>query len=153
MRESGLEAARRARRAAVAPGWGQLYNRQPIKLPFLYAGLGVFAYSAISANSDYLLYRRAYLYKSYQELVDSGQPQILDMLAHDILAADQDGLAEPGVAEGDGYRVTIGSQNFDYVAGKNETFEDVARGLKLAIDAAAVACLLISRVGTASEQP
>lgn len=43
-----------------------------------------------------------------------------------------------GVAEGDGYRVTIGSQNFDYVAGKNETFEDVARGLKLAIDAAAV---------------
>ncbi len=43
-----------------------------------------------------------------------------------------------GVSEGDGYRVTIGSQNFDYVAGKNETFEDVARGLKLAIDAAAV---------------
>lgn len=44
-----------------------------------------------------------------------------------------------GVTEGDGYRVTVGSQNFDYVAGKNETMEDVVRGLKLAIDAAAVA--------------
>ncbi len=43
-----------------------------------------------------------------------------------------------GVSEGDGYRVTIGSANYDYIAGKNETFEDVARGLKLAIDAAAV---------------
>jgi flagellin len=43
-----------------------------------------------------------------------------------------------GVTEGDGYRVTIGSQNFDYIAGKNETFEDVSRGLKLAVDAAAV---------------
>ena len=43
-----------------------------------------------------------------------------------------------GVSEGDGYRVTIGSQNFDYVAGKNETMEDVVRGLKLSIDAAAV---------------
>jgi flagellin len=41
-----------------------------------------------------------------------------------------------GVNEGDGYRVTIGSQNYDYVAGKGETFEDVARGLKTAIDAA-----------------
>ena len=41
-----------------------------------------------------------------------------------------------GVNEGDGYRVTIGSQDFDYVAGKGETFEDVANGLKTAIDGA-----------------
>ncbi|PRX33708.1 flagellin [Meinhardsimonia xiamenensis] len=40
------------------------------------------------------------------------------------------------VNEGDGYRVTIGSSAYTYVAGKNETFEDVARGLKAAIDAA-----------------
>ncbi len=44
--------------------------------------------------------------------------------------------ASAGVSEGDGYRVTIGSANYDYVAGKGETFEDVARGLKLAVDAA-----------------
>lgn len=44
-----------------------------------------------------------------------------------------------GVAEGDGYRVTLGGVNYDYIAGKNETFEDVARGLKTVIDGAAVA--------------
>jgi hypothetical protein len=26
-------------RAAAAPGWGQLYNRQYYKIPFVYAGL------------------------------------------------------------------------------------------------------------------
>ncbi|MBP1805060.1 flagellin [Rubellimicrobium aerolatum] len=43
------------------------------------------------------------------------------------------------VAEGDGYRVVLGGQNFDYVAGKGETMEDVARGLKGVIDSAKVA--------------
>ena len=43
-----------------------------------------------------------------------------------------------GVAEGDGYRVTIAGVNYDYIAGKNETFEDVARGLKTVIDSAAL---------------
>ena len=46
--------------------------------------------------------------------------------------------ATAGVNEGDGYRVRIGSQDFDYVAGRNETFEDVAKGLKTAIDGAAL---------------
>lgn len=41
-----------------------------------------------------------------------------------------------GVSEGDGYRATIGGVNYDYVAGKGETFEDVARGLKTIIDGA-----------------
>ena len=44
-----------------------------------------------------------------------------------------------GVNEGDGYRVAIGGVNYDYVAGPNETFEDVARGLKTVIDGAGVA--------------
>ncbi|NNE78670.1 MAG: flagellin [Silicimonas sp.] len=44
-----------------------------------------------------------------------------------------------GVSEGDGYRVTLGGVNYDYIAGKNESFEDVARGLKTVIDGAAVA--------------
>lgn len=44
-----------------------------------------------------------------------------------------------GVTEGDGYRVSIGGVNYDYIAGQNETFEDVARGLKTVIDSAALA--------------
>ena len=42
------------------------------------------------------------------------------------------------VNEGDGYRATVGSESFTYVAGKGETMEDVARGLKTAIDGGAV---------------
>jgi flagellin len=38
------------------------------------------------------------------------------------------------VNEGDSYRVTVNGNNYDYIAGKNETMEDVARGLKTAID-------------------
>lgn len=44
-----------------------------------------------------------------------------------------------GVSEGDGYRATIGGVNYDYIAGKGETFEDVARGLKTIIDGAGLA--------------
>lgn len=40
------------------------------------------------------------------------------------------------VQNGDGYRVAIGSQTFDYIAGPGQNFEDVAKGLKAAIDAA-----------------
>ncbi|MEJ6403226.1 flagellin N-terminal helical domain-containing protein [Yoonia sp. 2307UL14-13] len=43
-----------------------------------------------------------------------------------------------GVAEGDGYRASIGGVNYDYVAGPGETFEDVARGLKTVIDGAGI---------------
>jgi flagellin len=39
------------------------------------------------------------------------------------------------VKEGDGYRVSFGGGQFTYVAGKQENFGDVARGLKAAIDA------------------
>ncbi len=38
------------------------------------------------------------------------------------------------VNEGDSYKVTVGSASYDYIAGKNENMEDVARGLKIAID-------------------
>lgn len=39
------------------------------------------------------------------------------------------------VADGDGYKVTVGSASYNYIAGKGETMEDVAKGLKTAIDA------------------
>lgn len=42
------------------------------------------------------------------------------------------------VNAGDGYRVTVGSDVATYVAGEGETFEDVANGLKAAIDAAGI---------------
>ncbi len=59
-------------RAVALPGWGQVYNRQFIKLPILYAAIGGLAYLAFDINDEYLLYRRAFLYKSFQELVDAG---------------------------------------------------------------------------------
>ena len=40
------------------------------------------------------------------------------------------------VNSGDGYQVTVGSTAYTYVAGNNETMEDVARGLKAAVDSA-----------------
>ncbi len=42
--------------------------------------------------------------------------------------------AVAAVAEGDGYQVSIDGKDFTYVAGKGETFEDVAKGLKAAVD-------------------
>ena len=47
--------------------------------------------------------------------------------------------ASANVAEGDGYQVTVGSTAFTYVAGKGETFADVAKGLKAAIDGGNIA--------------
>lgn len=61
------------RRAAFVPGWGQIYNRQYIKLPFVYGALGGLAAVAIINHRDYSLYRDAFQYKAFQELVDSGQ--------------------------------------------------------------------------------
>jgi flagellin len=40
------------------------------------------------------------------------------------------------VNEGDSYRITYNGGNYDYIAGKGETFEDVAKGLKAALDGA-----------------
>lgn len=38
------------------------------------------------------------------------------------------------VNEGDGYQITVGGTAYTYVAGRGENFEDVARGLKTAVD-------------------
>ena len=60
------------RRSAALPGWGQIYNKQYIKLPFLYAALGGLIYTAVVKHDDYILYRKAFQYKAFQEQVDSG---------------------------------------------------------------------------------
>jgi flagellin len=48
-------------------------------------------------------------------------------------------LAATTVASGDSFRATVGTENFEYIAGEGETMEDVARGLKAAIDSGDVA--------------
>lgn len=54
-------------RAAAVPGWGQVYNRHYLKLPFVYAGLAGLAYAIYSNNDQYLLYRHAHLFKLEEE--------------------------------------------------------------------------------------
>ncbi len=63
------------RRSALLPGWGQIYNRQYIKLPFIYGALGGLIYAAKTSHDDYVLYREAFQYKSWQEQVESGQAE------------------------------------------------------------------------------
>ncbi len=60
--------------------------------------------------------------------------------------------ASANVAEGDGYQVTIGSNTFTYVAGKGETFEDVAKGLKVAIDGGSIPGITTQVVQNSSNQ-
>jgi len=78
-------------RSAVAPGWGQIYNKQYIKLPFVYGAIGGLVYSAVTADKDYQLYRRAFQYKAYQERVDAGtissNPKASYKSSYDQLAA------------------------------------------------------------------
>ncbi len=59
-------------RAAAIPGWGQIYNRQYIKLPFVYGAMAGLILAVIRLNDDYQLYRNAFQYKAFQELVESG---------------------------------------------------------------------------------
>ncbi|MGB3278916.1 MAG: flagellin [Pseudorhodobacter sp.] len=52
--------------------------------------------------------------------------------------AEEIKFATGGANEGDGFTVTLQGKAYSYVAGKGETMEDVARGLKVAIDSGAV---------------
>ncbi|WP_439137017.1 flagellin N-terminal helical domain-containing protein [Roseicyclus sp.] len=64
---------------------------------------------------------------------DANNPQSLVQRATTINFS-----ASAAVEEGRGFQVNLGSDNFVYVAGNGETMEDVARGLKTAIDSAGV---------------
>lgn len=46
--------------AMIAPGWGQLYNRQWWKLPILYGGVGATIYGLTWNNTYYKRYKTAY---------------------------------------------------------------------------------------------
>lgn len=49
-------------RAAAVPGWGQLYNRQYLKIPFVYAGFAALGVRVYRAHQRYKLFQRAHLY-------------------------------------------------------------------------------------------
>jgi hypothetical protein len=55
-------------RAAAVPGWGQLYNRQYLKIPFVYAGFAALGYRVYRSHQNYLLYRRAHLFGRGEEI-------------------------------------------------------------------------------------
>lgn len=78
-------------RAAAIPGWGQFYNKEYIKLPFVYGALGGLLYSAISSHHEYVLYREAFQYKAFQERVESGilseNPKIGFKSSYEVLSA------------------------------------------------------------------
>ncbi len=47
--------------SAIVPGLGQLYNRQYLKIPLVYAGIGVAGYFFFRNNDYYQSYRKAYI--------------------------------------------------------------------------------------------
>lgn len=59
-------------RGAVVPGWGQYYNKQYLKIPVVYVGLGGLTGAALYTNSRYLLYRHAFLFTAREDT--SGSP-------------------------------------------------------------------------------
>lgn len=58
-------------RAAALPGWGQVYNRQYLKLPFVYGGLAGLVYNTIRNQNRYRLYRRANQFAVGQQRAES----------------------------------------------------------------------------------
>ncbi|MEM6645383.1 MAG: DUF5683 domain-containing protein [Bacteroidota bacterium] len=56
------------RRAAIVPGWGQLYNRQYYKLPIVYLAVGGIIATAIILNSEYQLHRCAFRFIAWEEV-------------------------------------------------------------------------------------
>ena len=51
-------------RTAAVPGWGQYYNRQYYKIPFVYAGLAGLGFRIVDTNRQYQLFRRAALFQN-----------------------------------------------------------------------------------------
>ena len=75
----------------MVPGWGQAYNGQYLKLPFLYGAMGGLIIAAIKIGEDYQLYRNAFLYKAFQEQVDSG---LIEVNPYETNQSSYDELAQ-----------------------------------------------------------
>lgn len=61
-------------RGAVVPGWGQLYNRQYYKIPFVYAGLAALGFRAYRAHRHYKLFQRAHLFGIGRDRATDNEP-------------------------------------------------------------------------------
>ena len=59
-------------RSAAVPGWGQYYNRQYYKMPFVYAGFAALGYRIYTTHREYLLFKRAHLFGRGPALSDDG---------------------------------------------------------------------------------
>lgn len=68
------------------------------------------------------------------DLNGDGAPTDADVGTIEQRASTVNFSTTANVKEGDSFKVTAGGGSYDYIAGKNETMEDVARGLKTAID-------------------
>lgn len=72
-------------RALAVPGWGQVYNRQPVKAPFAAAAVVGAAAFAVDRQQQYLLYRRAAFFAGCVE-----EPDRPDICTDEALAAARD---------------------------------------------------------------
>lgn len=79
-------------RALAVPGWGQYYNRQFLKIPFVAAGLAGITAALVQTNNNLLLYRHAALYRlsderggenEYPQFQDEYQ-QVRDRIGGDV---------------------------------------------------------------------
>lgn len=61
-------------RGAAVPGWGQLYNRQYYKIPFVYAGLAALGFRAYRAHLRYKLFQRAHLFAIGRRRAGENEP-------------------------------------------------------------------------------
>lgn len=59
-------------RAAAVPGWGQIYNEQYVKLPFVYGGLAGFTAGAVFYTNRHRRWDRAFRYIRAEELIEAG---------------------------------------------------------------------------------
>ena len=62
--------------SAALPGLGQIYNRKAWKVPIIYAGFGVLGYFIVTNNTDYQLYKEAYVYVSNGETYPIDNPLV-----------------------------------------------------------------------------
>jgi hypothetical protein len=92
------------RRALVLPGWGQVYNRQYLKLPLVYAGLVGLGYRVARANRNYRTYQDAAIYAQALEDDVPGDDLVPNPALQD---AYESVLRDVGASPGTGVRPSL----------------------------------------------
>ncbi len=102
-------------------------------------GLGIDGLSATVDSTGQLTMASTLAFEDVEVSVSaSGGSSSMSVDTHTISQRAETITFSQGVKvnDGDSYRVTFNGSDYDYIAGKGETMEDVARGLKIAIDSA-----------------